>query len=210
MREGGSWAMGGRVGVGVSVGVGRGVFSGGFAVGVVVGAGVVVLLASGNTGSRSGAGPVAGEIRIGSGVGIGVFVGAALVGSVAVGCAASGSGPVSVGRMGAVMASTTAPSSLMTGGGGALRRVQMPHPKPVRMSTQPKISMPRERAGIRFFISSNRIPTERMDMPRDRAGGIFCTSSNPIQNASPCQVKLDYGIIQSQSNSTLEVNPCLL
>ncbi len=200
--------MGGRVGVGVGVAVGRGVFSGGCAVGVAVGAGSAVLVASGNEGSRAGVAPLSGGVWVGNGVR--VFVGAALVGSGAVGRAASGSGPVSVGRIGAVIASTMAPWSLMTGGGGALRRVQMPHPKPARMSTNPKTSMPRERAGSSFFISSNRIPTKTIDMPRDRAGGIFCTSSNPIPNATPCQVKLDYGIVHSQPNSTLEVSPCLL
>lgn len=200
--------MGGRVGVGVSVAVGRVVFSGVCAVGVAVGGGSVALAVSGNEGSRSGVVPLSGGVWVGRGVA--VFVGAVPVGSGSVGRAVSGSGPVSVGRLGAVIASTTAPWSLMTGGGGALRRVQIPHPKPAKMSTSPKTSMPRERAGSSFFISRNRIPTKTIDMPRDRAGGTFCTSSNPIPNANPCQVKLDYGIIQPQSNSTLEVNPCLL
>ncbi len=200
--------MGGRVGVGVAVAVGRVGGSGGCAVGVAVGGGAEVLVVSGNEGSSSGVSPLSGSVLVGSGVA--VFVGAALVGSGSVGIAVSGSGLESVGWIGAVIASTTAPWSLMTGGGGALRRVRMPHPKPTRMSMSPKTSMTRERAGSSFFISSNRIPTKTIDMPRDRAGGIFCTSSNPIPNATPCQVKLHYGIIHLHPNSTLEVNPCLL
>lgn len=195
MRDGGSWASGSAVGVGVSVGVGSRVLSGGCGAGVavgfsvsvgVVGVGSALSSAPGNMGSRSGVGPADAESWLGCGVG--VLVATDFVGSSAVGFAGSVAISVLVGWLGAVMARTTAPSSPMTGGGGALRRVQRPHPKPPRMSTQPKISIPRERAGSSFFISSHCIPTARIDMPRERAGGIFCTSSNPIQNVFPCQV----------------------
>jgi hypothetical protein len=193
MRDGGSWARGIGVGVGAGVRVGRGVFSGGGAEGVSVGvsadAGKVESDTPGNMGSKSGVGSLPGASGLGSGSGIGVLVAAAWVGSGEAGCAVSVMVTVSVGRMGAVIANTTAPSSLMTGGGGALRRVHAPQPKPARMRINPKMSIPRERIRVRLFISSNRIPTERIVMPRDRAGGIFCTSINPIQNAFPCQVK---------------------
>ena len=197
MREGGSWARGIGVGVGTGVRVGKGVFSGRGAVRVSVGTAVGAVEEEpelpGTTGSRSGVGSPPSVSRLGVGVGEGVLVAGAWVGSGEAGCAVSVTVLVSVGRMGAVIAKTTAPSSLMTGGGGALRRVQAPQPKPARMRTNPKISIPRERIRVMWFISSNRIPTERIVMPRDRAGGIFCMSSNPNQNAFPCQVGLRYG-----------------
>jgi hypothetical protein len=119
------------------------------------------------------------------------------VGDVAVGSGALGSGAVAVARGGAVMANTTAPSSLMTGGAGALTRVQIPQPNPVRMSTMPRINIPRDRAGTNLRISSKSISVAEIGTPCDRAGGIFALPCDPIPIASPCQVKLDYGIIGS-------------
>jgi hypothetical protein len=189
MRVGGSAALGTGVCVGVGVGVGRGVFSGCWMVGVGVGAGVVVAL--GNTGRRSGVGPAAGGASVGSGVGVGVSVGDGGVGS-----GAMGSTAVAVAGGGAVMANTTAPSSLITGGGGALTRVQMPQPNPVRMSRMPRTNMPRDRAGTNFLMSTNPIPIARLrGLDVDNRHPIYVERSYPNSNPLSSQVGLWYNPI---------------
>ena len=153
MCVGGVCALGQEVGVGLGVRVGSGGVGDGFG-GVVVGC---------HSGRSAGVGPPAAGDWVGRGVGVGGSAG------VDVGVA-EGSAVWS----GAVTATTTAPSSVMTGSGGALTRVQIPQPKPVRS-----------------------ISTPRINMLRDRNGIILRIAVNPISVARPCQVELSYGIIES-------------
>jgi len=124
MRVGGSGVLGTGEGKGVDSGT-RVV--GGALVGVyVAGSGVTV-----RSGDMVGAGPAASGDRVGRIVGSGV--------AVAGGCVARGVGDGVLS--GAVTASTIAPCSVIRGGGGALTRIQVPHPTPLRIISPPNISM---------------------------------------------------------------------
>jgi hypothetical protein len=134
MRVGGFSALGGFVGVGVGLGRLVGVRDGGGAVTV-------------HLGKRSGVGPTLFISALTARVGRGVSVGAG--DGEGVGVAVGGA---NVGRGAAVSASTTAPTSEITGAGGALKRDHMPHPKPARINSPPIINMALERAGNNLFI----------------------------------------------------------
>ncbi len=139
MRVGGPSAGGGLVGVGVGVGVG------GIGVGGEAGdSGVTV-----QSGSRAGVGPSVCDESVGTREGRGVGVAGSSVG---VREAVTGSER-------AVTASTTAPASVMTGSGGWSNRVQIPHPRPARISNPPSSNMALERAGTNLFMSFDLILT---------------------------------------------------
>jgi hypothetical protein len=177
MRVGGSDALGSGVAVGRLVGGGE---VGGAFVGVGAG-GVAVIVHSGRS-SGVGSAPAGGS------VGRGVSVDGVVGDAVAVN--GTGLGAV-VGWGGDVMASTIAPSSVITGGAGASIRVQIPHPNPARIINTPNINIPLDRIGAALFMVVN-----------------------PTSTKKPCQVNLPCGIMPWQSahseNFALEVNPCLL
>jgi hypothetical protein len=70
------------------------------------------------------------------------------------------------------MASTTAPSSVIVGGGGASIRVQIPQPSPAKIINAPSINMPLDSIGVALFIGVN-----------------------PTSTKNPCQVNQPYGIM---------------
>jgi hypothetical protein len=135
IRVGGLSAGGHGVGLGVGVGVG------GRAVGefVAVGSGGRGVAVAGSAGVNVAL--VAAVGWVGKGVAVGLAVGVDVAGPV-------------VGLGGAVSASTTAPASVMTGGGGAWTRIQTAQPNPVAISSPPTINMPFERAGTALRIDS--------------------------------------------------------
>jgi hypothetical protein len=135
MRTGGCGSgvgVGDGVGDGVTVGVGDG------------GGSVAVWLAVGVTSPAdaliAGSAVAGVAVGVGLGVDVGVDVGGGSVGV----CVAR--------RTGEVTARTTAPASPISGGGGALTRIQMPQPRPARIISPPATSMIRERIGTSLFM----------------------------------------------------------